>query len=145
MFPDIKISQNKVDWLVAEFAKKGKPGIADFMRLRTIGGLFDRLDRYRVEGEAMSRDQLLAESHKSDRLGRYMTRAGDPRPSRRSDAHAIVSGGHGEAVLLRGIMAWLKMRIDDPHNGCWLPRDWEDQEVHAQPFAQSGAPPAYPH
>lgn len=24
-------------------------------------------------------------------------------------------------------MAWLKVRIDDPHNGCWLPRDWADR------------------
>ena len=24
-------------------------------------------------------------------------------------------------------MAWLKVRIDDPVNGCWLPRDWGDR------------------
>lgn len=127
MYPDIRPPQNKVDWLIADFAKKEKPGVADFARLRVIGGLYDRLDSYRVAGEAMSRGELLAESHKSDRLGRYLTRAGDARPSKRCDAHAIISGGHPEAIVLRGIMAWVKMRIDDPHNGCWLPRDWDDR------------------
>lgn len=80
MYPDIKPPQNKVDWLIADFAKKEKPGVADFARLRVIGGLYDRLDSYRVAGESMSRGELLAESHKSDRLGRYLTRAGDARP-----------------------------------------------------------------
>ncbi|WP_444996776.1 hypothetical protein [Aliikangiella sp. IMCC44359] len=26
---------------------------------------------------------------------------------------------------MRLILALFKLRIDDPHNGCWLPRDWE--------------------
>ena len=37
--------------------------------------------------------------------------------------HAMVSGGHAEAAVLRLIMAWHKVRIDDPINGCWLPRN----------------------
>ncbi|WP_370454964.1 AHH domain-containing protein [Hahella sp. KA22] len=57
-----------------------------------------------------------------------MRRAGEPRPSSRCDCHAIVSGAHAEAILVRGVLAWLGMRIDDPHNGCWLPRDWEDRQ-----------------
>lgn len=128
MFPDIKFPQTKVDWLIADFAKKDKPSIADFMRLRTIGGLFDSLDNYRVKAKHMTPEQLESEQHKSNRLGRYMTRAGDPRPSSRCDAHAMISGGHRQSVVMRGIIAWLKMRIDDPHNGCWLPRDWEDRK-----------------
>ncbi len=54
------------------------------------------LDRYRIDGETMPR-------------------TGDSRPSRYCYAHAITSGGHPEAIALRGIMAWAKMRIDDPH------------------------------
>lgn len=127
MFPDIKPIRTRVDELIADFTKQDKPSVADFARLRTLGGLFDRLDRYRVDGENMSREELLAESHKSRRLSRHMTQAGDPRPSNHCDAHAIISGGHADAIVLRGILAWVKMRIDDPQNGCWLPRDWDDR------------------
>ena len=55
MFPDIRPPQAKVDWLIADFAKTEKPSVADFARLRVIGGLFDRLDKYRVDGESMTR------------------------------------------------------------------------------------------
>jgi len=128
MFPDIKPPMNKTDWLVYDFAKKDKPSIADFMRLRTIGGLYDRLDTYRHQTQRMSQVELEAEKHKSSRLGRFMTQAGDARPSSHCDAHAIISGGHPDAILMRGVLSWLGMRIDDPHNGCWLPRDWQDRK-----------------
>lgn len=118
---------NKVDWLIADFAKKDKPTFADFMRMRTIGGLYDNLDKYRAKASNMSRADIASEKHNSRRLGRHMTRAGDPRPSSGCDAHAIVSGGHQNAIVIRALMAWLKLRIDDPHNGCWLPRDWQDR------------------
>lgn len=127
MFPDIKFPQTKVDWLIADFAKKDKPSIADFMRLRTIGGLFDSLDRYRTQANQMTGNELKAEQHSSRRLASNMTRGGDPRPSSRCAAHAMISGGHKDAIVMRGVMAWLSMRIDDPHNGCWLPHDWQDR------------------
>ena len=128
MFPDIRPPMTKTDWLILEFAEKDKPTISDFMKLRTIGGLYDRLDGYRVEAERMSPSELENEKHRSSRLGLYMTRAGEPHPSRHCDAHAIISGGHGDAVLMRGLLAYFKLRIDDPFNGCWLPRDWEDRK-----------------
>lgn len=127
MFPDIKFPQTKVDWLIADFAKKDKPSIADFMRLRTIGGLYDRLDNYRAQANHMTEQALKAEKHVPRRLASNMARGGDPRPSSRCDAHAMISGAHSDSVVLRAVMAWLKMRIDDPHNGCWLPRDWADR------------------
>ena len=139
MFPDIKFPQTKVDWLIADFAKKDKPSIADFMRLRTIGGLYDSLDNYRVQAKNMTVDQLESEQHKSNRLGRYMSRSGDPSPSPRCDAHAIISGGHPRAIVLRGVIAWLQMRIDDPHNGCWLPRDWADR-MHMPNYLRNAVP-----
>ncbi|MCD9460190.1 AHH domain-containing protein [Marinibactrum halimedae] len=128
MFPDIKFPQRKVDMLITGFAKKDKPSIADFAILRSLGKLYDRLDNYRIEANTMNVDQLESEQHKSRRLGRFMTQAGDIRPSSHCDAHAIVSGSHPDALVIRGVLAWLKMRIDDPHNGCWLPRDWEDRK-----------------
>ncbi|MCD9461351.1 AHH domain-containing protein [Marinibactrum halimedae] len=30
-------------------------------------------------------------------------------------------------MTLRLLLSWARVRIDDPHNGCWLPRDWEDR------------------
>lgn len=139
MLPDIKTPMNKVDWLIAEFAKKDKPTVADFMRLRTIGGLYDGLDNYRTAAAKMSANQIKTEKHSSRRLGRHMTRAGDGRPSPRCDAHAIISGGHKLAVAMRGILAWLGMRVDDPFNGCWLPRDWQDR-VHMPNYLRNGVP-----
>lgn len=38
-------------------------------------------------------------------------------------AHAIVSGSHPEAKAARKILAKFKIRIDDPDNGVYLPRD----------------------
>jgi hypothetical protein len=127
MFPDIKPGFSHVERLLADFAKKDKPTIADFNALGTLGSVYDSLDRYRIKAQSMNRLELEAETHSSRRLSRNLTRAGDYRPSQRCDAHAIVSGGHRDAIVVRGVLAWLKMRIDDPHNGCWLPRDWADR------------------
>ncbi|OZG71831.1 hypothetical protein BTA51_19615 [Hahella sp. CCB-MM4] len=102
MIPFINPNQTSVERLLIDFAQKVKPTIADFQRLKTLGPLYDR-------------------------LARNMRRAGEPRPSKHCDCHAIVSGAHSEAVLVRGVLAWLGMRIDDPHNGCWLPKDWKDR------------------
>lgn len=129
MFPDIKPPFSHVERLLADFAKKDKPTIADFNALSTLGTVYDALDRYRLKAQSMSRLELEAETHSSRRLGKNLARAGEYRPSMRSDAHAIVSGGHRGSIVIRGVLAWLKMRIDDPHNGCWLPRDWDDR-VH---------------
>ncbi len=128
MIPFIYPNQSRVDRLLIDFAQKEKPTIADFKKLEILGPLYDKLDQYRMEAKDMTRLQLRAESHKSDRLERNMARGGDPRPSNRCDCHAIVSGGHARALAIRGVLAWMQMRIDDPHNGCWLPRDWEDRQ-----------------
>jgi hypothetical protein len=40
-----------------------------------------------------------------------------------SSAHAIVSGDMPEAKAARKILAKYKIRIDDPDNGVFLPRD----------------------
>lgn len=127
MFPDIKPPFSHVDRLLADFAKKDKPTAADFAAVGTLGEMYDRLDQYRMEGMQMREVQLKTEKHKSGRLSEHMRRSGDPRPSSRCDCHAIVSGGMKKAIQIRAIMAWLKVRIDDPANGCWLPRDWADR------------------
>ncbi|WP_425487764.1 AHH domain-containing protein [Microbulbifer rhizosphaerae] len=35
----------------------------------------------------------------------------------------MVSGAHKGAATQRAIMAAIGMRIDDAHNGCWLPKN----------------------
>ena len=68
-----------------------------------------------------------------------MSLAGDGRPSDKCDCHAIVSGGHQKAIAARAVMAWLKVRIDDAHNGAWLPRDWDDRR-HMPRHLQNAVP-----
>ncbi len=132
-------NHSKVDRLVAEFAQKDKPTSADFYGLKNLGVMYDRLDRYRMESRHMSAQSLESETHNSRRLASNLRRTGDPRPSKRCDCHAIVSGNHPDALMVRGVLAWLKLRIDDPHNGCWLPKDWEDRK-HMPAYLRNAVP-----
>ena len=117
-----------VDRVLADFAKKDKPTSADFAAVQALGSFYDKLDQYRIQANTMTDPTLAAERHKSGRLAEHMALGGEGRPSARCDCHAIISGGHKKAILVRAVMAWLKLRIDDPWNGCWLPRDWDDRK-----------------
>ncbi|WP_158538065.1 AHH domain-containing protein [Corallincola holothuriorum] len=64
----------------------------------------------------------LSEKHKPNRLSSHMKATGKSRPPGVA-AHAIVSGGHMEARQARKILAQWKIRIDDPDNGVFLPRN----------------------
>lgn len=78
MFPDIKPLFTHVERLLADFAKKDKPTIADFAAVQTLSVLYDKLDQYRIAAHQMSNAELKAEKHKSSRLADHMRRAGDP-------------------------------------------------------------------
>jgi len=127
MFPDIRPAFTHVERILVDFTKIKKPTVADFMAYRSRLVLGDYLDRYRAKASEMSDDELKGEKHNSRRLGSHMRRAGDPCPSKRCDCHHMISGGHKDALLMRLVLVAMSMRIDDPHNGCWLPRDWEDR------------------
>jgi hypothetical protein len=71
----------------------------------------------------MSFDQFEDEKHNAARLGRFMEVADGKRRPARCHAHAIISGHHRRSARLRGILALLNIRIDDPDNGCWLPEN----------------------
>ncbi|WP_444998390.1 AHH domain-containing protein [Aliikangiella sp. IMCC44359] len=139
MYPHIKPEHTHVEKLLTEFAKIEKPTTADFAAFRVKGKIAEKLDTYRLEASQMSRKELRKEKHDSSRLAAHMGRAGNTRPSNRCDCHAIISGGRIEALEMRGILAWLKMRIDDPHNGCWLPRGWEDRKLMPN-YLRNGVP-----
>jgi len=105
------------------FAKLENPTESDLAYVATIASVQAGIDQYRAAATNMSSDQLEDEKHDSDRLSRYlMAVSGCKRPAR-CHAHAIISGGHKEAAKLRAVLAWLKLRIDDPDNGCWLPEN----------------------
>ncbi|GAA6166789.1 AHH domain-containing protein [Sessilibacter corallicola] len=125
MFPHIRPPRTHVERILVQFSKIKKPTMADFMAFRTRAQVGDYLDKYREKAASMTNAQLQGEVHSSSRMARYMRRAGDPRPSKYCDAHAIISGNHFDAMTLRLLLAWAGIRIDDPFNGCWLPRDWE--------------------
>lgn len=139
MFPDIKSQPNRVERLLIEFAKKDKPSIADFAAVGALGVMYDKLDQYRIDADQMTTRELANEKHKSTRLAKHMCKSGDPKPSSHCDCHAIVSGGMKQAIQIRAILAWLKVRIDDPVNGCWLPRDWEDR-AHMPNYLRKAVP-----
>lgn len=119
--------KDMVDREIDRFAAQENPTQHDLNRVSVAGQIQDGLDRYRAKSANMSYDDFINEKHRSSRLGKMMACAGEPRPSNRCDAHAIISGAHNRAAQLRAILAWCKRRIDDPVNGCWLPRSEADK------------------
>lgn len=127
MFPDIKPQLSHVERILTDFSNIKKPTTADFMAYRSRLLMGGYLDRYRSKANEMSDNDLINEKHSSKRLSGYMRRSGDSKPSNHCVCHHMISGGHTDAALMRLVMVSMAMRIDDPHNGCWLPNDWEDR------------------
>ncbi len=121
--------KDKVEHIIDQFAAKDDPTLADLDMVGTVAQVESRLDRYRMAATEMEAKQIRDEAHESKRMAEHLALIGDPRPHPKAHAHAIVSGGHKEAARVRAIMAWLKVRIDDPDNGCWLPENTAAKEV----------------
>ena len=118
--------KSQVDLAIERFASKENPTIADLNEVIVAGQVDSGVQKYlnyRIDAQGMSKQALKEEQHDSDRLGKHMTAMGDPRPADLCHAHAIVSGAHPGAAALRAILAHFKLRIDDPDNGCWLPKN----------------------
>jgi len=99
--------------------------------------LKSKLDAFRREGADFTSFALVTESHCSKQLGEFLRCIGFPRPGLRWEAHHIVSGYHKEARPARAILADedIKMRIDDPENGCWMPKTKKDARPTIYPNA----------
>ena len=110
----------------------------DLNKVGAAAQVQEGIDRYHAQAKNMSFDDFTNEKHSSRRLGRNMTKAGDPRPHPRCDAHAIVSGGHYLAMQIRAILAWCEKRIDNSINGAWLPRG-EADKPHMPPYLRNAA------
>jgi len=114
--------KDPLDHAIDAFSKKDKPTQSDMNNVTVAASVQIGLDKYRKSAETMCRSELRSEKHSCNRLARFLEATGKTRPNR-CHAHAIVSGGHKEAAQLRAVLAWLKLRIDDPDNGCWLPEN----------------------
>ena len=90
--------------------------------IKTTNRGLSLLSEYYAQASRMSMKELMSEKHKPSKLSRHMRYVGTNRPSNVA-AHAIVSGNHSEAIAARRILARWKIRIDDPDNGVFLPRD----------------------
>lgn len=113
-------------------SSKKKAGLESFIKqelgfIRTMSGIQEGLKAYKKCTAQMDDEARLAEEHCSQTLGIHMRAQGMPKPSPRWEAHAIVSGAHGEADVLRAIMALATIRVDDPDNGAWLPKTAADR------------------
>lgn len=115
--------KDKVEISVEQYATLENPSQGDLNYVKVISQVEQQLDAYRKRGNKLDEEILEEEEHQSKILGAFMAASGDPRPNKHCHAHAIVSGAHKDAAELRATIAWLKLRIDDPHNGCWLPRN----------------------
>ncbi len=93
--------------------------------------------RFRGVAQQMSYQELLQEEHCSNRLGKFLRIAGHPRPAAKWEAHHLVSGRHPEALLARTTLADddIKIRVDDPDNGCWMPKTKADARPTMYPNA----------
>lgn len=115
--------KDRVEHAIDAFAARPEPSARDLAGVRLTAQVERKLDHYRAAAQHMSVDQLEDESHESAQLGEFLAAAGDAKPHPLCHAHAIVSGAHKDAAELRAMLAWQKLRIDDPDNGCWLPRN----------------------
>lgn len=87
--------------------------------------------QFRNNAFSMTFTQLAIEKHSSKRLGDFLRADGHPRPAAKWEAHHIISGNHPDAMQSRAILAdiAIQIRIDDPDNGCWMPKT----KAHARP------------
>lgn len=115
--------KDKTEHIVDNFSVLENPTQLDINFVKTQSQVQYRIDIYRAGAIDLDELELEAEKHVSSRLASHLEEACDARPNKYCHAHAIVAGKHPEAVKLRAVLAWNKMRIDDPHNGCWLPEN----------------------
>ncbi|MGL6159748.1 AHH domain-containing protein [Microbulbifer sp.] len=133
--------KTRIDRVIEAFAAKDHPTLADLNAVRVQVDIQCQIDAYRFDALSMSAQELETEKHCSTRLAENMEGANDPRPAPAEycHCHAMVSGGHPESAMVRAVLAWCLMRIDDPRNGCWLPRNTKAR-VHMPDWLKNAVP-----
>lgn len=116
--------QSPVDLVIADVIKntEGQLVASQVNRVKTIASVQAGIDKYRQQAKNMTEEQLENEKHCSTRLGTFLDALIMRRPPN-CHAHAIVAGNHPLAAGMRLLLAFHGMRIDDVHNGCWLPEN----------------------
>lgn len=99
--------------------------------------LAGNLVSFRRDGANMTPLELITEKHSSRTLGKYLRVSGIPRPGAKWEAHHLISGKHSEASTSRALIAApnIKIRIDDPDNGAWMPKTKADARPTLYPNA----------
>lgn len=124
--PEVKVlycNKKPLDLIIEQTAaKKGELTESDINKVMVAAQIQEGIERYRLAAAGLDFTQLREEEHDSAKLGRHLVERYGPRPPR-CHAHAIVAGKHKFAAATRLVMAKLKIRIDDPDNGCWLPEN----------------------
>ncbi len=133
--------KTRVDFAIDQFAGIENPSISDLNRVRVQAQVQSQIDIYRFGALRKTQLELESETHDSALMAEKMANSSDPRPAAAEycHCHAIVSGGHNQAAEVRAILAWTKMRIDDPRNGCWLPRNTASR-VHMPSWLKNAVP-----
>lgn len=93
--------------------------------------------QFRADATRMTPIQILQEKHSSKRLGDFLRADGHPRPGARWEAHHLISGTSPFSMQSRTILADedIQIRIDDPDNGCWMPKTKADARPTIYPNA----------
>lgn len=113
------------------------------IRIKQFAGIQAVLEKYKKTNRELSKtdkgiDTLMEEAHHpTDDLNSHLAAAGEPKPSTRHDAHHIVMG-KGQYQQAQMVDARLALHlngigINDPRNGAWLPRNYEDKGHWATP------------
>lgn len=112
---------------------------SQLIKMQKIGNLEACLARFQHPTPEKTERQRRWESHSSSRLGRNMRLAGKPQPDPCCQAHAIIAGTDPAAASMRGMLAVVGIRVDDPVNGAWLPGYEDNLTLWAMPNAVAHA------
>ena len=118
--------------------------------LETLASIQCKLDEYREQGREATKGTVADREktvnvlkneahHPSSKLEILMIANGNPKPSPSLSAHHIVAGkGRVQATYQARVHMHVRgIRINDPDNGCWLPKTKKDTPHWTMPDALS--------
>lgn len=102
--------------------------LTECAKLENLGDLQIRLDAYRekhLKSSTMDKAKEVKQSGNSGTLGDHLRAAGQFKPNHRWHAHHIVCSRHSSHAPAR-LMLFAYLGVNDPFNGCWLPKKHAD-------------------
>ncbi len=98
--------------------------IRECSKLECIASLQIKLDEYRLANSKLKPKEKAKEvglSSNSQKLGNHLRAIGQYRPNLNWQAHHIICSTHSSHAVAR-FKLFAYLGINDPFNGCWLPR-----------------------